>query len=263
MGAPPMDRQYIENEQIVERYLSGDLTVREAREFQRFCSANPELLDAWPIPAGLRAQLTHQARPADKDDAEMTTDEVDVEPGNTAIYADVRSTEALPPLRWTAAWRRSPILLPGLAMALLLAVAGLIGVALNARNLNAQLRSVTREKQASELQAHSTVQTQRIKLVRGRPQRPTLSVGWPMPPQLLDLYIDVTEGNYTSFQVTIDRVDGTRVLQIRRIARDSNRELRLSLNSSAFGPGEYLMKFDGYTWRGEPQELGWIMLGLQ
>ena len=253
-----MDRQYIENEQIVERYLSGDLTVREAREFQRFCCANPEMLEDWSIPATLKAQLRRAARPAD----EQAAAELDVADGTTAIYTEVRTSEAPPPRHWTAVWRSSP-LLPVLAVALLAAVGGLIGVALHARSLNSALQSLTREKQAAELQAHSTVQAYRVKLVRGRPQKPTLSVGWPMPPELIDLSIDVTEGNYTAFQVTIDRTDGSRVLQIRRIARDSNRELRLALNSSAFGRGQYLMKFDGYTWRGEAQELGWILLGLE
>ena len=249
-----MDRQYIENEQIVERYLSGDLTVREAREFQRFCSTHPELLEGWPMPPGLKAQLTRGA--ADPASA-TSTSELDV----AAIYADTRASETQP--RGKPAWHRSRILLPILSVALLATVAGLTVLALRTRNLNTELRAVTQAKAAAELQPYSTVRTYRVKLVRGRPQKPTMSIGWPMPPELLDMYIDVSEGNYNSFQVTIDRADGSRALQIRRIARDSNRELRLSLNSSAFGPGEYLMKFDGYNWRGDLQELGWIMLGLE
>ena len=43
-------------------------------------------------------------------------------------------------------------------------------------------------------------------------------------------------------------------MQLRRIARDSNRELRLALNSSAFGPGDYLLKIDGYNWRGQTED---------
>ena len=254
-----MDRHYIENEQIVERYLSGDLTVREAREFQRFCSANPDLLEYWPIPDGLKAQL---AQPARADAPGARASEFDVAKGTTAIYTDVRASE-VQPSGAGAGWRRSRALLPALSLALLAAVGVLAFLAYRARNLNQELSTVTKAMQRAELQAHSSVRPYRMKLVRGRPQKPTLSIGWPMPPELLDMSIDVSEGNYNSFQVTIDRIDGSRVLQIRRIARDSNRELRLALNSSAFGPGDYLMKFDGYTWRGETQELGWIMLGLE
>ncbi|HLS82299.1 MAG TPA: hypothetical protein VK025_12930, partial [Steroidobacter sp.] len=79
----------------------------------------------------------------------------------------------------------------------------------------------------------------------------------------LELYIDASQGPYTQFQLTLDRVDGTRVMQLRRLARDSNRELRLALNSSALDPGEYLLQIEGYTWRGQVQAVGWVRLGLE
>jgi hypothetical protein len=79
----------------------------------------------------------------------------------------------------------------------------------------------------------------------------------------MDIHVDATEGRYNTFQITIDKADGTRVMQIRRITRDSNKELRFALNSSAFGPGDYLLRFDGYNWRGQTEEIGWAMLGLR
>ena len=80
---------------------------------------------------------------------------------------------------------------------------------------------------------------------------------------MLELHIDVSEGKAAQFQVTLDKVDGGRLMQIRRLTRDSNRELRLALNSSAFGPGEYLLRLDAYNWRGELQEYGWVRVGLE
>jgi len=44
---------------------------------------------------------------------------------------------------------------------------------------------------------------------------------------------------------------------------DSNRELRLSLNSSAFGPGEYRIRIEGYTWRGQRAGAGWVRLVMK
>jgi hypothetical protein len=246
-----MDRQYIENERIVERYLSGDLTVREAREFKHFCLANPELLEEWRVPAPARAELLRWSRDVEPIETELPV-------GTEALYGDPRVGSNM-----NSRWARAGRWVPALTIALVLAVSALISVALYARSLDSKLRAASRQIATAGLQAHSSVQTHRLKLVRGRPQKPTLSVGWPMPPELLDLYIDVTEGSYNAFQVTIDRGDGSRALQIKRIARDSNRELRLALNSSAFGPGVYLLKFDGYTWRGQTQELGWIMLSLE
>ena len=85
---------------------------------------------------------------------------------------------------------------------------------------------------------------------------------WPDPPQLLELSIDVSQGRYAAFAITIDKVDEARILQIRRIAADTNRELRLGLNSSAFGPGTYDLQIQGYTWRGELVDYGWVRLQL-
>ena len=51
-----MDRKYIENEHVVDRYLSGDLTVREARDFEKYCLEHPEALREMPIPVRLKAR---------------------------------------------------------------------------------------------------------------------------------------------------------------------------------------------------------------
>ena len=40
-------------------------------------------------------------------------------------------------------------------------------------------------------------------------------------------------------------------MQMRRVARDSSRAAPGTPNSSAFGPGDYLLKIDGYNWRGQ------------
>ena len=47
---------------------------------------------------------------------------------------------------------------------------------------------------------------------------------------------------------------------IERMTPDSNRDLRLALNSSAFGPGEYRIRLQGYTWRGQRVDVGWVRL---
>jgi hypothetical protein len=83
---------------------------------------------------------------------------------------------------------------------------------------------------------------------------------WPEPPELLDLYLPVGYSDFTTFGLTIDKVDVGRVMVVQRMAPDSNRELRLSLNSSAFGPGEYRIRIDGYNWRGDRAEAGWVRL---
>jgi hypothetical protein len=151
----------------------------------------------------------------------------------------------------------------GLVLALLAAVAGVVAYAVQANSLSKQLREMKRTVTAMQIQAPATVRTYRVQPVRGKPAQATLNLGWMVPPQLLDVYIDVSEGKYSQFMITIDKADGGRVMLLRRVARDSNRELRLALNSSAFGPGDYLVKIDGYNWRGQTEEIGWLRLGLQ
>ncbi len=89
---------------------------------------------------------------------------------------------------------------------------------------------------------------------------PDATIGWPDPPELLELHLPVAHATYSAYEVIVDKVDTGRVLLINRLAPDSNRELRFSLNSSAFGPGEYRIELRGYTWRGERVEAGWVRL---
>src|SRR5688572_12395 len=64
-----MDRKYIENEHIVERYLSGDLTVREARAFEQFCFGHRDFLSSLAIPVAVKARLSQ--RTADSEAGEF------------------------------------------------------------------------------------------------------------------------------------------------------------------------------------------------
>jgi len=89
---------------------------------------------------------------------------------------------------------------------------------------------------------------------------PDATIDWPEPPMLLDLFLPVAYSEFTQFAVTIDKVDQGRVLIVQRLAPDSNRELRLALNSSAFGPGEYRVRLQGYTWQGERVDAGWVRI---
>jgi hypothetical protein len=89
---------------------------------------------------------------------------------------------------------------------------------------------------------------------------PDAIVTWPEPPELLDLYLPVAYSDFKVFAITVDKVDVGRVLDLQRVSADSNRELRLTVNSSAFGPGEYRLRLQGYTWRGQRVDAGWVRL---
>jgi hypothetical protein len=129
--------------------------------------------------------------------------------------------------------------------------------------LEKQLAVAQRAVKSLQIRPPGGMQEYRVKPSGTKPSAPTVNVGWPDPPQLIDLRIDMSEGKYNTFLLTIDSVSDGRAIQIRRVARDSNGEVRVGLNSSAFGQGEYDLKLEGYTWRGETVTAGWIRLGLK
>ncbi len=258
-----MDRKYIENEQVVDRYLAGELTVREAREFEKYLLDHPALLNELPIPVRLKARLSKRPQEdsetgifqtipssATRAAVEAADDDFDYEEERTADR------------RFSGGGVGRPVVF-GLLLALVGALAGVVIFAMRANDFEKQLQTTQRETRSARMQAPASIQTYRLQPVRTQPAQPTLHLGWLAPPQLLELHVDVSEGKFTQFQVTIDKIDEGRLMQIRRLTRDSNRELRLALNSSSFGPGEYLLRLDAYNWRGQTQEYGWIRLGLE
>jgi hypothetical protein len=251
--APVMDQSYINSENIVARYLSGDLTLREAKDFEKYCVEHPEVAQQLPIPVRLKARL---ARRAEFADASMETSQ------HLALQIGPAADEQWePPPRFTAAGK---VVLIGLGAALAVAVAALIaggkhvsGLQQEIENLNAELRSIS-------LSAPSTVEKYRLNLVRaGPPTQPSLSLGWPNPAQFIELKVNLGKAAYNVFQVTIEKENVARIIQLNRLAKDSNGDLSLVLNSSAFGPGEYLLKFEGYNWRGQTDDVGWVKLSLE
>lgn len=149
-----------------------------------------------------------------------------------------------------------------LTVALLLALAGLGAYAWKAHSQAKQIKSLTVKAKSLQVRAPGSVQTYRLKASDAMPGSPTLALGWPDPPELLELVIDKSDSRFNTYQVTVDKRGEARIFQIRRIARDSNGTLRLSLNSSAFGRGEYEVKIEGYNWRGELSNEGWLWISL-
>lgn len=170
---------------------------------------------------------------------------------------------AEPQPRYEPAWWQSAWFVAALAAAavgaLALAAAALQGAA---RDRAAAERAEERARTLT-LRAVSNVRTLRIEPnPRSWSSAADATIRWPDPPLLLELRLPVGYAQYMSYALTIDKVDHGRVLFLERVAPDSNRELRLALNSSAFGPGEYRLRIQGYTWRGERIDAGWVRLAV-
>lgn len=233
---PVMDRDFIARNQIVERYLSGKLPIKGATEFERFCSANPELLDELGLPERVNAALRL------------------LEAGGKP-----------------EPWREQPKRFwetPYLAIALgAAALVFLIATAVLARSSSQKtlmIASLTQQLAAQPLDPATTTRTIRLLPSRERASTtPAVVIGGGGQTQLAQLLLDMSRSPYKEFRVTIDRVDQGRVAIINNLGKDSNGHLRIALNSSALGPGSYQFTIEGLTWRGDPEPDSWITIGIQ
>ena len=233
--APVMDRDFIARNQVVERYLSGRLPLKAATEFERFCRDHAELLDEIGLPdrvnAGLRL-LEASGKP---------------EPWQ----------EAPRPV-----WQKPQVTLV-LALAVIVLLLTLGGVAANSSSKSHRITEL--QKQNSERALDPATSTREIRLLpsrSGASNAPAIVIGGGAT-QLADFKIDESRSPYHSFRITIDRIDQGRVAVINNIDKDSNGHLRIALNSSALGPGNYQLTLEGLDWRGQPQPDSWVTIGIQ
>jgi hypothetical protein len=230
-----MDRDFIARNQIVERYLSGRLPLKGATDFERFCKENPSLLDELGLPE--------------------------------RVHAGLRLLEASgKPEPWQekpeAFWAKPKFVLALLAATLLLAG----GLAVVANSSAAKSRKITQlQKQTAERPLDPATSTRSIRLVPSREaasNTPAVVIGGGAA-ELVDLKIDETRSAYKSFRITIDRIDQGRVAVLHNLVKDSNGHLRIALNSSALGPGNYQLTIEGLSWRGDPEPDSWVTIGIQ
>lgn len=189
--------------------------------------------------------------------------ELELPPPQELSIADLRGREDVAdpdPLPW---WQTRPVVIGAAVLALLL-----LAIAITALHRSAEDRAATEaaaaQVKALTLRAIDGEQTLRIAPnPRSWSTAPDASIAWPEPPQLLQLYLPVGYAEFNTFALVIDKVDHGRVMVVERMTPDSNRELRIALNSSAFGPGEYRLRVQGYTWRGERIDVGWVRLEVR
>ncbi|MBP7607927.1 MAG: hypothetical protein KA760_00430 [Steroidobacteraceae bacterium] len=159
------------------------------------------------------------------------------------------------------AWWQTRPFVAGLTVACIALAVLAVTSMMNASRDREAARAAAEREQTLTLRAINSVRSLRITPnPRSWSGAPDLTLDWPEPPQLLELRLAVGYSPFLTFAVIVDKVDHGRVLVAERLTPDSNKELRLSLNSSAFGPGEYRLRLQGYTWRGDRVDVGWVRL---
>lgn len=230
----PLDREFIEKNQLFERYLAGALPPKGAFELEEACSKDPELLSTGAL--------------ADR------------------VARAVRLLEAAgrggdwheKPKRW---WER-PALTAGLAAATL--VLGIVAALYVGKSVRLDDRN---ERLVAELASRpvTPAASRRTLLVRpnlaGPPAASMFGMGGGMA-ELVELKIDLSRTRSPTYRLSIDRDDQGAVAVIHGALKDSNGQVRLSLNSGALGPGLHTIRIDGIEWNGTVRPAGGVTFAV-
>jgi hypothetical protein len=226
-----MDREFIARNQIVERYLAGKLPPKGASDFERFVRDNPQLIEE----LGLAER----------------------------VHAGLKLMEASgTPEPWAEKprkfWERIPFIggITAAAVVLLVTSAILGGQVSTQSGKLAELERQIAERPLLPTQSTRTVL---VKPASYAPERAMLSVS---SGEMADLKIVLTQTRYRVFRVRVDRVDQGRVAVLDNMLKDSNGHLRLQLNPSALGPGDYLLTIEGLNMRRDGQAVAWVRLNI-
>ena len=233
---PRFDRKFIEDHKLVERYLENKLPFRGARDLENWCRANPDYLSELKLSE--RAQTSLKL----------------LEAGGQP--QDLR--EPQPP------WWKAPYVLIGLGV-----IAGLSLLAFWAMLAKYMLLRGELDDTRASINRGSLVQPAKTSELHVTPDRNAgvdharviVSRG---APQLMDLHIDLNYTNKLSqFRLFVDKQDQGRALILNDLLKDSNGELRMTLNSTGLSSGIYTVRIEALPFRGSPIPIGWLILEVR
>jgi hypothetical protein len=233
--SPRFDRKFIEDHKLIERYLENKLPFKGARDLEHWCRNNPGYLDD--------LKLSERAH------ASLKLLEASGKP------QDLR--EPSPP------WWKSIYALIGVAVVAFICLVAFWVLAGKYVLLEGRLEDTKRAISQGPLTQPAVEKTlyitpdhapgidrAQIKLSRAAPL-------------LLDVHIDLA---YTQklmlFRMFVDKKDQGRALVLNNLEKDSNNELRLTLNSTGLSAGIYTVRIEALPSRGVPIAVGWLLLDV-
>lgn len=137
-------------------------------------------------------------------------------------------------------------LVAGTATALIVLAVALAWVAWRWGVAEDRIAMLQDQADAGFLQAPSSTRTVRVDLR----DPATVVIGGGDFPERVDFLLAARSDRYTRFRVSLLRHDGTLVLHADQLVRDSNLDLRLSLNSSVLPQGHYVLRVEGHPRNG-------------
>jgi hypothetical protein len=235
--APPrFDRKFIEDHQLIERYLENKLPFKGARDLEHWCREHPDYLNE--LKMSERAQTSLKLLEA------------------SGQPVDLR--EPQPP------WWKTIYALIGLCVVAALSLIAFWAVLGKYVLLRGEL-----EDTRNLMNQGSLVQPATTREVQVSPDRvPGIGrariVVTRAAPQLMDVRVDL---GYTDkleqFRLFVDKKDQGRALILNNLLKDSNGELRMTLNSTGLAAGLYNVRIEALPFRGSPIPIGWLILDVR
>ena len=232
--APRFDAKFIEDHQLIERYLQNKLPMKGARDLENWCRTNPAYLNALNLSDRAAASLK-------------------------LLEASGRPLDLSEPA--TPWWRKAyvTLALAGLALTCLVGVWVLYGKYVLLRgeldDARARMHQGSLTPPATQTEVHASPDRapgiDKAKLtVNGN------------APQLMDVHIDLTYTKAMQFRLIVDKQDQGRAMILNNLIKDSNGELRLTFNTTGLAAGIYRIRLEALPSRasGRPLPEGWLLL---
>ncbi|MDP9089525.1 MAG: hypothetical protein M3O26_12400 [Pseudomonadota bacterium] len=233
---PRFDREFIEEHNLLERYLENKLPFKGAQDLEAWCRAHPDYLDELKLSERAHASLK-------------------------LLEASGRSQDLREP---KPPWWKSIYVLIGLgstALISLIACSVLVGkYSVLQGKLDDTKRIISQgplvqpaaERAIAVTPDHAPgINRAQIKLSRNAPL-------------LMDVHIDLGyTQKLTQFRIVVDKQDQGRALVLNNVLKDSNGELRVTLNSTGLSAGLYSIRIEALPPRGVPLPIGWLTLEVQ
>ena len=231
--APAMDREFIIKNQIVERYLAGRLPPKGVTDFEKLIRSRPQLIEELGLPDRVNAGL------------------------RLLDAAGIAEPWAEKPKKF---WEQGAFIFGAAG----LAVAALIGCLVLALQVSSRNDSIAKLK-AENVERPVAPSTRKRPIIvhtarNGPPGSASLTIG---SGEFAELKVDLSWTKFSMFKVTIERVDQGRVGIFDGLTKDSNGHVRISLNSGALGPGDYLVTLEGLNMRRESLPVAWFRFAVR
>jgi hypothetical protein len=240
-GSPPatqprFDAKFIEDHQLIERYLERKLPLRGARELENWCRANPAYLDALKL--GERAEATLKLLE---------------ESGRPLDLREPRTP-----------WWKTPYAAGAAGVIVVLCLLAVWALAEKLWLLRAELADAQVRMHQGPLLPPATETSVRIAPDRAEGVDSARIAVNSNAPQLMDLRIDMSYLKATQFRLIVDKKDQGRALVLHNLLKDSNGELKLTVNTTGLSAGTYVVRIEALPSLSTASAVpcGWLLLDV-